>query len=345
MLIKGTTKLKKKTLDLSSIHQQITAGQVFPISDDHFKNSDIQMAISMGLLELPDFKEGKKNNNPDRKVECQNMLDRPLALPSRRDDEGKILFQNEILPNQNFTITQKYLEAPEIQAAIGRGYIKVLTENETDDEETSDDFTEATIKIRDLIRKEKHKEPVTKCQEKIVAKLDTNEEIRALPKEVDNSKKQKEEIVWNPGTKKAVRVKKTTLADTAIRTSAVSELKPPVEGIRGVAPTRYVDTEQPIRVDPNVDDPRVNPATVMNPTGQPVIVKTGVYDPSITESSKPEYPKDKPLSKEEAVLIEKEDDDEEEILFVDKEQEKERRAQHPVLSKKELDQEEEIDFV
>ncbi len=350
MLIRGTRKLNKKTLDLQSIRQQIKNGQTLPIHDDHLRNTDIQIAINMGLLEIfsdTPVSEGSGKpivpRDPNRKIRCQNMLDRPLALPFRRDEEGKPLFQKEIRANEVFTIVEKHINVPEVQAAISAGLIKIL-ENEEKKNKEKIDCSETTIRLKDLIKGDN----VTKCQEKLVEaakqkqKLDTNEEIGALSKEVD------EGVVWNPGTKKAVKSEgKPTLADRAIRTSDVSESKPAAaEVIKGVIPTRYVDSEEPIRVNPNVDDPRVNPATVMNPTGKPVTTKTGVYDPTVMESSKPDdAPKVTPLSKEEAAMIKNEQDDFD-ILFVDKEQEKARRAQHPVLGKEPpLEQNKEIDFV
>ncbi len=172
VIIEGTDKLKKRLVDLSSINLQIKKGAKYPITDADFYNSDVQIALSMGLIK----KSSEKPNSPEkadegRKVLCKSMHERDMSLPHL----GKVL-----RPNEEFDLDESQLKDPHIQKAINRGMIRVI------ETVTPGSYTEGFLKLssefkKSEISKQKSKEDEAAEFAKMLETpdLETNEEIKA----------------------------------------------------------------------------------------------------------------------------------------------------------------------
>lgn len=356
MFIKGTEKLQKRTLDLSSINQQITISSSLPIRDDDYWNSDIQMAIKMGLVEAVGenseqaAEDGTEEERVDRIVKCKNVYSRSITMNE---------IDMEIKPGQTFTLKESQLDQSDLRAAIGKGLIEVIEAS------SGSDYSESVFSmsgIADDLPEESEQEDdidMSGSQQKLVDSVqghqsfETNEEIMSPTNVIDTEKPDPinvnktdegmptKGVVWNPTGRKVIQqmtgavvstgdsahvMTKTSSSQGNIKEALHSH---PVENnteveaqsVQTITP-EMIDSEEPIQVDPNMGDPRQN-TVVVNPDESKV---TNTLDS--TEHS--------PQSGKSVS----------EISFVDKEETESRIEKHPILSKKnQQENEEEMDFL
>ena len=179
MFIQATAKLQRRTLNLESIKAQLTAGRKFPISEDNFYNSDIQTALSMGLIEAigePKVKQeldDESDEESSNMVKCKNIHKRPLTFRH---------INREIKPGETFPLKEADLQNPDIKNALSKGLIEVV--NVGDDY----DYKVATVKIKNLLKSEKKEaSPEVKSykEKREAKKLETNEEMKSPTKVID----------------------------------------------------------------------------------------------------------------------------------------------------------------
>ena len=85
MIIQGTSKLQKRTLNLNSVSIQLVSGQSLPIDDNDFWNQDVQIAVKAGWVEVI---EGPSGNSEDREnvVKCMNSYHKPIFIPQIKQE-------------------------------------------------------------------------------------------------------------------------------------------------------------------------------------------------------------------------------------------------------------------
>ncbi len=358
MLIKGTEKLQKRTLNLASINQQITISSSLPIRDDDYWNSDIQMAMKMGLIEV-DGEPGQQTSNDgieeervDRIIKCKNIYSRSITMNE---------IDMEIKPGQTFVLKESQLNYPDIRAAIGKGLIAVMEANvDADYSESSFSILDITEDLPEESEQEDENMNISDSQQKLVESvqehqsLETNEEIVSPMNIIDTENPNPisvnktpegmptKGVIWNPTGRKVIQQMTGAVVSTGDTAHAVTKTSSsqgnikealhshPVENnteveaqsVQTITP-EMIDSEDPIQVDPNIGDPRQN-TIVVNPDDVKVT--------NTLESTEHSPQSDTPVS---------------EVSFVDKEAEENRIKQHPVLSKKSQsnDDGEELDFL
>lgn len=219
MYIKGTEKLKKRTLNLDSIRQQLKSGHMLPIKDSDFYNPDIQIAYNSGWIEpvgmtpkelIDEEEEQELNNKP---VRCRNAHKNSISLEK---------FKLGIKPGEIFILTESEVHSNDIKAAISRGIIEILGTDEDRDEE----FEEGAVSLKDLLKDADGDEewfddepdepnPSDEAQSQLMEAankhkeaLETNEEITKPAKVVD-----KKGIVWNKPSEEDEEVKEIKAED------------------------------------------------------------------------------------------------------------------------------------
>lgn len=355
MLIKGTEKLQKRTLNLASINQQVTVASNLPIKDDDYWNPDVQMAIKMGLIkvegEVSEQILGVEEERIDRMIKCKNIYSRSITMNE---------IDMEIKSGQTFTLKESQLNHPDFRAAIGKGLIKVM------EADVDPDYSEASFSMSDIdddTSTENEQEDdldMSDSQQKLVESvqenqsLETNEEIVSpmnvidteIPDPINVNKtiegKPTKGVIWNPTGRKVIQQMTGAVVSTGDSTHVVTKKASsqgnikealhshPVENnteveaqsVQAITP-EMIDSEDPIQVDPNIGDPRRN-TIVVNPDDVKVT--------NTLESAEHSSQSDKSVS---------------EISFVDKEAEQSRVEKHPVLSKKNQSDDvgEELDFL
>ena len=170
MLIRGTKKIKG-ILDLYSIKQQLKPGQSLVIPENDYWQSDVQMAVRMGLLQTDTPKGKKETKKPDatKMIKFKNIHSRPIGLEGHKE---------EIPSGQEFFLSEEETETNVVRHAIGKGLIKVIGSNKEISE-----IEESTVTV---LNKLKPDENVN------TPPIDTNEEI-PMPTVV----KDKKGVVWN----------------------------------------------------------------------------------------------------------------------------------------------------
>jgi len=358
MIIKGTDKIRG-VLDLSSIGLQLTKKTVFSISDNDYWNSDVQSAIKMGFITSA-AQPDKSDSDPEKVVKCVNNYHRPITI--------KILGNQEIKPKHTFTIKEKHLSNPDINAAVKRGMIGVTQVIDPAD------YSEGFLELGDLFKKQntekqnKDREEADKWKVirgeqhtegepvRIQKHLETNEDLPKLNKVEKKSAPEKSAkgIVWNPTGDKPVPAKGAVVAtgDTFVKVGAADDRKgkPSIkEALRtsgqGDAPeektTEIVNAEErPIDKTkiPNViddDKPKsVNPVT-NDPKKNTIVVNptnkkvtNNIENAMVWDGSQGAK---RPGQKDASsqYTIKKSD-----VEFVDEDSDNERIAKHPVLGKK-----------
>ena len=169
MLIRGTKKIRG-ILDLYSIKQQLKPGQSLIIPESDYWQSDVQMAVRMGLVQsdLPkEKKDPAKKPDKDKMIKFKNVHHRSIGFEGHKE---------EIASGQEFFLSEVEIETNPIRNAIAKGMIKVIGSTK---EVAEDD--EVTVNVFKKMKPE----------EKDIS-IDVNEEL-PMPTVVKDNKG----VVWN----------------------------------------------------------------------------------------------------------------------------------------------------
>lgn len=182
MFIRGTAKLNKKTLNLSSIKAEVTSGKVVSIGDADFNHNEIQTALSLGLIERTDQVETvfeKLDSNSQKLIRCRNVHKGSLALNQHN---------MEIKSGQTFSLKECDLRHADIRMAVSKGMIEILgADNAEQVEEGSGD-------LKDFLSNH------SVANQAAENKFDTNEEIAALTKTIEQPSQTRATVMTPTGS-------------------------------------------------------------------------------------------------------------------------------------------------
>jgi hypothetical protein len=310
MIIKGTNKIKG-VVDLYSIKKQLTKDAKYTIKDSEFWNSDVQAALGMGLITAEQPPNSKDQPPQDEaQVVCRNAHSRPITVLNR---------PTQVMPNQTFTLSQDELQMPDIQKALAKNMISVVSSSSA---KPNQEEEEGVVTVSQIIAQEEAKAEQKKREEKWKQMenanrrnidLDTNEEL-STPSVIDEEEpnpvqapdqRSVRSVIWNPthAPLESENVKKFGSSD------------------------KVIDTEKPDAVDSNEGDPRRSAMVVEKEKSDEI----NFVDKQERIDRIKSHPK----------LKDKELPEEEEPDFVDPDEE--RRQKHPKLKDKKPN--DEIDFV
>lgn len=230
MIVRGTNKIRGVlSLQLEKSILEVAPNAAKHISSEDFNKHEVQQAVALGYLKVEQKQTSLETPtvsgvplttlvDSDRKIKCRNEYARPITMN---------MFQFPINPGQEFTISEKEANSPEIKSAIAKGYIKVLEAKDIN-QTISKKSDEVTINVSRTMMQEQMKENDRNKNTRHLSNdhqpLETNEELttptavvdRGIktvqmktpiiddpdPKPVQASDVKRNTIVWNPSKNK-----------------------------------------------------------------------------------------------------------------------------------------------
>lgn len=194
LVIKGTDKIKG-ILDLGDVGLQLKTNDEYSLSEQQFYQHSVQVAIKMGLVTY------SQNSVPDPEadmtVQLRNVYDRTITVNAIGSD---------VRPGQVFGISEEALNSPDIQGALAKGILEVVSSVRS----SNPLIEETDVKVGELFESTNEPEETITAEslEKEATYLETNEELSApnvieddnpapiVKKDIPDPKGKS--VVWNP---------------------------------------------------------------------------------------------------------------------------------------------------
>lgn len=370
MDIKGTNRIKG-VLELPNLKRQLVKGQSMSINDNDYWSPDVQTAIKMGFVTAVAPSRARIDSpeeKNERQVMCRNAHPRPLGLPNFAHEiapnaQFQVKESDLSKPDIKAAIARGIIKIVGASDSTAPTEKKISfadlakgkkAEGKKTEEKPTRNLTPAQQSLLDAQKKQAIRDQQLKELRQAQQKLDTNEEA-PVPKIIDddhpnpvrkqdNPDPRKKSVIWNPTGENPISSIKgavVSLGDKGVvaNKSKPSKLKdalrlspdaPPVTAIQQDSD----DTKQgekgkvPVNI---ADSP--NPAPVKAPDARQNVVVANPFGYAVTNTAKQSmvWTGEKGVKPTVKTASQQEED---EVKFVDEEQEKERIAEHPQLSKK-----------